>query len=366
MAPLKLAILDDNQNLASTYFTPTAFPTLSITIFNDTLPPYSHPTTSSSDRKAIIARLLPFAIISTMRERTPFTEDLVSQLPNLKLLLVTGKRHNTFDYGAFHSRSIPIIAAAGRPKQVLDDAQKEICRDGAHATTQHTWALILGLARGVAREDHALKSGLWQTSFALGLQGLTLGVLGLGRLGGSTARIGVLAWGMKVVAWSSSLTQEKADETAKALGLPVEVGGEKTFRVVGKEELFRVADVVSVHYALSARSEGIVGREELGVMKKGALLVNTSRGPLIDEGALLETLEKGGIAGAALDVFDVEPVQKDHPYRSYKWGTEGRSELLLSPHMGYVEKDTLETWYEETAENLQRWLKGEKAVHQIL
>lgn len=232
----------------------------------------------------------------------------------------------------------------------------------ADSTTEHTWALILGLARNIARDDAAVKNGRWQGSFATGLAGKTLGVLGLGALGAATAKIGALAFGMRVIAWSSNLTQDAADEKAAGLGLPA-----GTFEVASsKLELFREADVLSVHYVLSERSVGIVGAEELGVMKPTALLVNTSRGPLVDEKSLLKTLEEGKIRGVALDVFDLEPLPLDSPWRTTRWGVEGRSDVLLSPHMGYVEEGVMHRWYEEQAENLEKWLSGKDVETRLL
>jgi phosphoglycerate dehydrogenase-like enzyme len=187
--------------------------------------------------------------------------------------------------------------------------------------------------------------------------------VGLGRLGVSTAKIMYQAFGMRVVAWSSSLTQEVADQKAKDAGLPVEVDGEKTLRVVGKEELFREADVVSVHYVLSERSRGIVGAEELALMKESALVVNTSRGPLVVEDALLRVLEEGKIRGAALDVFDLEPLPQDSKWRTTKWGEDGRAHVLLSPHMGYVEEHTMGNWYDEQVEIIERWHKGQDLLN---
>jgi phosphoglycerate dehydrogenase-like enzyme len=167
------------------------------------------------------------------------------------------------------------------------------------------------------------------------------------------------------------LTQEKADKLAEECGLPVAGGGmagedEKTFRVVTKEQLFRSADVVSVHYVLSERSKGIVGAQELQWMKPAGLLINTSRGPLVDEAALLDTLRHGRIRGAALDVFDIEPLPADSPWRNENWDVRGKSRVLLTPHMGYVEEGTLTTWYEETAENLERLIGGKELLYRII
>ena len=228
---------------------------------------------------------------------------------------------------------------------------------------QHSWALLLGLCSRIAVDDHAVKSDpeAWESGLMIPLGGKTLGLLGSGKLGTLMAQTGVQRFGMKVIAWSENLTQEKADAAAEGAGL-----AKGTFRVVGKEELFREADVVSLHLVLSGRSKGIVGEKELGMMKKSALLVNTSRGPLVEEGALIEALERGGIQGAALDTYDIEPLPKSHPLRSNKWGTEGRGEVLLSPHMGYVERETLDAFYAETAQNLERWLDGKELLNRMV
>lgn len=227
--------------------------------------------------------------------------------------------------------------------------------------------MILALARNIAADDTAIKAGGWQTDMAVGLTGKTLGVVGLGRLGAAVARIGILAFGMRAVAWSSSLDQAKADEMAEKLGLPTENEyGEKTFQAVSNEELFKQSDVVSLHYVLSERSKGIVGAPELATMKDTALLINSSRGPLIDEPALLDTVSKGRIRGVALDVFEHEPLPADSPWRSQAWGTDGRSRVLLTPHMGYVEEGIMNAWYAETAENVERWLDGREILHRLV
>jgi phosphoglycerate dehydrogenase-like enzyme len=363
--PYKLAILDDNLDVSAPHFASIPKDKVEITIFKDTLPPYNHPTTSDADKAALVNRLKPFDIISTMRERTPFPKALFDELPNLKLFLVTGGRHMSFELDAARNNGFTAAAALGDSRRTGPKPKSDLSLGLANATTQHTWALLLALARNVVREDVDMREGGWQTAFALGLQGKTLGIVGLGRLGVSTARIAVIGFGMKVVAWSANLTQEKADETAKELGLPVEYNGKKVFKVVSKEELLKTSDAVSVHYTLSPRSIGLIGKPELDLMKKEAILINTSRGPLIDEAALLETLEKGGIRGAALDVFDIEPLPKNHPFRSKQWGKDGRSDLIVSPHVGYLEKEGLDVFYAETAENLQRWLDGKEVLNKL-
>jgi lactate dehydrogenase-like 2-hydroxyacid dehydrogenase len=357
--PIKLAILDDYQNIASPHFE-TLKPNFSITVFRDTLLPYNHPSTPQDVKQEIIERLKPFTVISSMRERTPFPRDLLKQLPNLKLLLTTGLRNAAIDMVAAKELGIHVTGAPGKGRSTSAAAKK---KRGPDSTTQHCVALILGIARGLASDDKEVKTGGWETGLATGLSGKNFSTLGLGRLGGNVAKIMYLSFGMRILAWSTSLTQEAADEKAKALGLPVEDEDGKVFTVVSKEELFKQADVLSVHYVLSDRSRGIVSAEDLALLKPSALFVNTSRGPLVDEAALIEVLGKGKIRGAAIDVFEIEPLPKESRWRSEAWGTEGRSKVLLSPHMGYVEEEAMANWYEEQAEILERWYKGEELLH---
>ncbi|KAF2797097.1 glycerate dehydrogenase [Melanomma pulvis-pyrius CBS 109.77] len=379
-SPIKLAILDDYHNIAAQHFTGVDPSKVSITTFNDTLPSYTHPDTSDAQRKALVDRLQPFAVLSTMRERTPFPGELLRQLPNLKVILATGTQFETFDLKTAKDLGIAVCASPGKGRTdgkgsgLSPRAKMDIKKGGGHPTTQHAWALILALARNVAADDAVMKgkggAPGWQTQLAVGLQGKTLGLVGFGRIGALTARVGLLAWGMKIVCWSENLTQERADTLAEDVGLPPNGGGivgedEKTFKVVSKEELFKTSDVVSLHYVLSARSRGIVGAKELGWMKESAFLINTSRGPLIDEAALLEVLRKDKIGGVALDVFDIEPLPADSPWRSENWDEGGKSRVLLTPHMGYVEEVTMRTWYEETAQNLERYLEGKELLHSI-
>ncbi|KUJ08719.1 uncharacterized protein LY89DRAFT_599031 [Mollisia scopiformis] len=363
--PIKLAVLDDYQGIAAPHFE-CLKPAFDITIFRDTLLPYNHPDTPDHAKQELVARLKPFTVICSMRERTLFSKELLQQLPNLKFLPTTGLRNRGIDMEACKELGIHVTGAkgTGRSDSTKVAGKK---RKGPDSTTQHCIALILGLARGLAWDDKVVKEEGWETSLATGLSGKTFSSLGLGRLGGTCAKIMYQSFGMRILCWSSSLTQEKADERAKELGLDVEdEDGEKTFKVVSKEELFKEADVLSVHYVLSERSRGIVGKEELGWLKKSALLVNTSRGPVVDEDALMAVLEKGDIRGAALDVFDIEPLPLDSKWRTVKWGEEGRGKVLLSPHMGYVEEETMQIWHEEQAENVERWHKGEQLLNVLV
>lgn len=384
-APQKLAIIDDYLDTSVPHFSHIPPSSLQIDTFRDTIAPQGEAETAR-----LAERLAPYALISSMRERTPFPRELLRRLPNLRVLLATGTQFETFDLDAARDLGIAVVAAPGLGRTDGKGSggtrggsgSPDIRRGGGHPTTQHTWALLLALARNVADDDAALKASgaaasgaaddeqppAWQSGLATGLAGLTLGVVGLGRLGAAVARVGHLAWGMRVVAWSKNLTQDQADGMAAQVGLPLEdgPGGTKTFLAVGKDELFSRADAVSLHYVLGPRSRGIVGARELGLMKTSALLVNTSRGPLVDGDALLAALERGAIRGAAMDVFDAEPLPRDSPWRrAGYWGRDGRSRVLTTPHMGYVNEDLMNAWYAETAENVERWLDGRELLHRI-
>ncbi|OAL52676.1 D-isomer-specific 2-hydroxyacid dehydrogenase-like protein [Pyrenochaeta sp. DS3sAY3a] len=378
--PIKLAVLDDYHGIAQQYFSHLDRTKVDITTFDDTLPAYSHPKTTDAERTALVERLKPFSALSTMRERTAFPGDLLRQLPNLKVVFATGGKFESWDLETMKELGIAVYGAPGKGRTDGKGAGPSprslpIKKGGGHPTTQHVWALILALARNIAADDAVVKgkgrSPGWQTELAIGLQGKTIGLVGLGRIGAHVARVGALAFGMKVVCWSTNLTQDKADALAEEAGLPATGGGsidenERTFRVVSKEELFKSADVVSVHYVLSERSRGIVGAQELEWMKPSGLLVNTSRGPLVDEAALLDALRSNRIRGVALDVFDIEPLPADSPWRTEDWGVKGKSRVLLTPHMGYVEEGTLQTWYEETAENVERLVEGGELLHRLI
>jgi phosphoglycerate dehydrogenase-like enzyme len=341
---IKLAVLDDYASIAGPHFKS----------LGSAIQVSSYPTTlnarNPSEHEELVSRLQPYTIISSMRERTQFPRSVLDKLPNLKVLLTTGMRNAAIDMAACKDLGITVVGTGAKGSSTK----------GYDATNEMTWALILGLAKDIALGDAVIKSSSgsgWQTTLTFGLSGKTLGLLGLGKLGTQAAVTGVQGFGMKVIAWSSSLTQDKADQAAQERGLP-----KGTFQVVGsKRELFEKADVLSVHYVLSDRSRGIVGTEELAAMKKNALLVNTSRGPLIDELALFEALEKGQIRGVGLDVFEVEPLPKDSKWRREGyWGQDGRSSVLVSPHMGYVEEGTMHDWYEQQCSAVKAWLAKEE------
>ncbi|ENH74925.1 D-3-phosphoglycerate dehydrogenase [Fusarium oxysporum f. sp. cubense race 1] len=357
-----LLVLDDYLRISAKHFGHLQPPKLQVELSDTYLP-----QRTAEERSNLIEKLYPYDIISTMRERTPFSGELLHQLPNLKLLLCTGTQFETFDLETAKKLGITVASALGRGRSDGTQHKQDIRKGGSHPATHHTWAMILALARNIAADDASIKAGGWQSDMAIGLSGKTLGVVGLGRLGAAVARIGSLAFGMKIKCWSSSLDQAKADEMAVKLGLPIEdEDGDKTFQAVSKEELFATADVVTLHYVLSDRSRGLIGAKELAAMKQSALLINTSRAALIDETALLEAANECSIRGVALDVFESEPLPADSPWRSQDWGKGKNSRVLVTPHMGYVEEGIMNSWYAEQAENVERWLDGKDVLHQLV
>lgn len=272
------------------------------------------------DQEELVRTLLPFDVVVAMRERTPFPASLLEQLPNLRLLITTGPVNASFDVAAATARGIVVSGTGGL----------------LHPTSELTWGLILSLVRHIPAEDRAVRDGGWQHTIGPELAGRTLGVLGLGRLGQRVARV-AHAFDMNVVAWSQHLTGEVAAEHGATL--------------VGRDELFATADVVTVHLVLSDRTRGLVGARELGLMQPTAFLVNTSRGPIVDEAALVEALRSGSIAGAGLDVFDREPLPADHPLRSLP-------NTVLTPHIGYVSTDIYGIFYRDVVEDILAWLDG--------
>jgi phosphoglycerate dehydrogenase-like enzyme len=308
---MRLSILDDYQGVALTMadWSPLAG---RVEIVVERKP--------FSDEDDAARALAHSEIVTAMRERTPFPRSLVERLPNLKLLNTTGMRNASFDLAALRDRGVVVCGTEG----------------GGLDTAELTWGLILGAARRIAEDHRAMREGLWQTRIGNRLESKTLGVLGLGRLGGAVARVG-LAFDMKVIAWSPNLTAERA----------AAVGVER----VDKETLLRHSDVLSVHVVLSPRSRGLVGRNDIALMKPTAILVNTSRGPIVDTYAVIEALEAGRLGYAAFDVYDREPLPADHPLRR-------TPNVLLTPHIGYVTEENYRSSYPQIVENIVAFLDG--------
>jgi phosphoglycerate dehydrogenase-like enzyme len=308
---MKVAILDDYQNVALRLADWSAVRRhADITVFNDHI----------ADPSGVVERLRPFDAICVMRERTPLTREILQQLPNLKLIASTGPRNASINSQTATDLGIAVTATG------YDSTP----------TIEFTWSLILASMRGIDREADSLKAGGWQTSLGANLRGRSLGVVGLGNIGTEVARIGV-AFGMKVIAWSQNLTEEKASAAGATL--------------VDKQTLFREADIVTVHLVLSSRTKGLIGPLEFALMKPTARIVNTSRSPIVDEVALIEALQARRIAGAAVDVFDVEPLPPDHPFRKLE-------NVLATPHIGYVTEDLYRTFYGDAAASIAKWLEA--------
>ncbi|HEX2036669.1 MAG TPA: D-2-hydroxyacid dehydrogenase family protein [Chloroflexota bacterium] len=310
-AVVRVAILDDYQGVALQMADWGTLPTgTELQVFRHHL----------ADEVAVAERLADVEVVVAMRERTPFPRRLLERLPKLRLLVTTGMRNASIDLAAATERGIVVCGTGGV---------------GA-ATAELTWGLILALLRQIPREDAATRGGAWQVSVGVGLHDKTLGVLGLGNLGSRVATVG-RAFGMRVVAWSQNLTAARAAEVGATL--------------VGKDELLAQADILSIHLVLSERTRGLIGARELGLMKPTAYLVNTSRGPIVDEAALIDALRRSAIAGAALDVFDVEPLPADHPLR-------GLPNTVVTPHLGYVTAETYRVFFGDAVEDIRRFLAG--------
>src|SRR5262245_27786664 len=291
MTPIAVTILDDFQNVTRSLADWGRLPPhVAVTVFNDHV-----------EGETLVRRLKPFDVLVVTRERTPLPRSLVEQLPNLKLVVTAGMRNLGIDLAACRERG-GLVCGTG---------------SGSSPTAELAWGLILALARHIPEEDRALRAGRWQTTIGVGLRGKTLAVLGLGKLGTQVARVGV-AFGMKVIAWSQNLTAERAAEAGCVR--------------VDKADLFRMADVLTIHLLLSERTRGIVGREELALMKPTAFLVNTARAAIVDEQALIDTLVNRRIAGAGLDVFGREPLQADAPILR-------APNTVLTPHLRYVTRE---------------------------
>ena len=273
-----------------------------------------------ADEAALIDALLPFNVIVAMRERTALPRAVIEQLPNLELVVTTGPYNAVIDGDALRQRGVVYCGTGG----------------ALHNTAELTWALILACARQVPREDHNIKSGGWMLTVGADLHGSTLGLCGLGRLGGLVANVGQ-AFGMNIIAWSPNLTAERCAEIGATL--------------VSKDELFANADFVTIHLVLSDRSRGTVGERELRMMKPSAYLINSSRGPLVDEDALARVLAERVIRGAGLDTFGVEPLPADHPFRTL-------DNLVTTPHLGYVTEGCYRIFFHDIVEDISAWLDG--------
>ncbi len=309
MTRVQVAVLDDYQNVALELADWSAVSDRAdITVFNDHI----------FDPDELVARLAPFDVIFVMRERTPLPRSIIERLPRLKMIASTGPFNASIDMAAAEEHGIHVGTTGGT----------------VASTVELTWALILAGARNLVSESVSIRDGGWQVSVGRELSGRVLGVLGLGRIGARVARIGE-AFGMQVIAWSQNLTPEAAAEAGATH--------------VGKEELFARSDVLTVHMKLSERSTGLIGAAELALMKPTALLVNTSRGPLIDEAALVAALEAKTIRAAALDVFDTEPLPAGHPFRTL-------DNVIATPHIGYVADRPYRIFFSDAGAAIAEWL----------
>jgi len=313
----RVAILDDYQGVARRMADWTSLPAgTELVIFADHL----------NDAGAVAARLADFDAVVAMRERTAFPRALLEKLPRLRLLVTTGMRNASIDVGAAVERGVIVCGTAGLP----------------YPTAELTWGLILALVRRIPTEDRATREGRWQVSCGLGLNGKTLGVIGLGGLGSRVAKVG-RAFEMDVIAWSQNLTAARAAEVGATL--------------VAKDDLLVRADVVSIHLVLGDRTRRLIGARELSRMKRTAYLVNTSRGPIVDEAALVAAVRQGTIAGAGLDVYDEEPLPLDHPLRNLP-------NTVITPHLGYVTEEGYRIFYGQALEDVKAWLAG-KPVREL-
>jgi phosphoglycerate dehydrogenase-like enzyme len=307
---IRVAILDDYQNAALEAANWNSLSDCEVSVFDNHI----------ADPEKLFETLMPFDVIVAMRERTPFPKSLLDRLVNLKLLVTTGMRNLAIDMEAARDAGVVVCGT-----EML-----------GYPAYEHAWALILALTKQIAREDQVMKTGGWQQGYGVGLNGKTLGVIGLGKLGAQLVRVG-LAFNMNVVAWSENLTDERA----------AEVGVQR----VSKEELLRTADIISIHMVLSDRTRDLIGAAELAMMKPSAYLVNTSRGPIINEAAMINALKSDAIAGAGLDVFDVEPLPKDHDLRQLP-------NVVLTGHTGFVVRELHQLVYSQSVENIQAWMSG--------
>ena len=308
----KIAVLDDDQDVALSVADWSVLPSdAEVTVFRDHL----------KNQDEIVERLKGFDVVVAMRERTAFSRSLLQSLPNLRLLVTTGMRNASIDVEAAAEQGVTVCGTRGQ----------------GSPTAELTWGLILALLRRIPQEDSATRSGKWQVSLGEGLNGKVLGMIGLGNLGSQVATVGK-AFGMSIIAWSQNLTAERANQFDAKL--------------VSKDELLSRSDIASIHLVLSDRTRNLIGARELGLMKPSAYIVNTSRGPIISEKALVDALQSKAIAGAGLDVFDEEPLPLDHPLRRLE-------NTVLTPHLGYVTKETYEVFYGDAIEDIRAYLSGE-------
>ena len=309
---MRIAILDDYQSVAHEMADWSQLPLgMELTFFHDHL---------SEDDK-LVDRLKDFQVVMGMRERTPFPRSVLSRLPELRLLITAGMGNASFDLKAATELGIVVSGTGGAGED----------------PTELTWGLIISLMRQISQEDQATRQGKWGTKVGVGLKGNTLGLLGLGHIGSLVARVGK-AFDMNIIAWSQNLTHERAEECGATL--------------VEKDTLFQDSDVLSVHVRLSDRTRGLVRARELGLMKSSAYLVNISRGPIVDESALIDALSTKSIAGAALDTFDIEPLPPNHPLL-------GLSNTVLTPHIGYVSQGGYQARYGGVVEDIRAFVSGE-------
>ncbi|WP_327316935.1 D-2-hydroxyacid dehydrogenase family protein [Streptomyces sp. NBC_01235] len=315
--PFRCAVLDDFQNVATTF----ADWSVPASASGEELEVVSF-TEHFGDEDELASALADFDCVVTLRERVPFPASLLDRLPRLRLLIASGMRNSVIDYAAAKANGVTVCGT----------------ESSSTPPVELTWALLLGLARGLVQENTALREGgPWQSTVGADLHGRRLGLLGLGKIGSSVARVG-LAFGMEVSAWSQNLTDERAAEVGVRLA-------------ASKEELLSESDFVSVHLALSDRTRGLLGPAELALLKPTAYLVNTSRAAIVDQDALLATLREGRVAGAGVDVFEAEPLPADHPMRT-------APRLLATPHLGYVSRANYERYYGQAVEGIQAYLAG--------
>jgi phosphoglycerate dehydrogenase-like enzyme len=309
MKKYNIAVLDDYQNVALASADWSVLRNRAdIVVFQDHL----------ADPDAVIERLLPFDVVCVMRERTPLPRKVIERLPNLRLIASTGAVNASIDVAAAGDRGIVVVHTGY----------------SSDPTIEFTWALILASARHIVTESNSVRSGGWQQTVGTDLRGKTLGVLGFGNVGSQVARIGT-AFGMKLIGWSQNMTPE----AAKAAGAIL----------VSKDQLFERADILTIHLVLSTRTRGLVGAAELERMKPTAWLINASRGPIVEEQALVSVLRNKRIAGAAIDVFDVEPLPPNHPFRTL-------DNVLATPHVAYGTQGLYKTFFEDTVSNIREWL----------